>query len=313
MQPLNAYLDYRQYLRDFYEEQKRRNPRYSHRLFALKAGLTSSGFFSEVLSGKRQLGPAAVLRFCKALKLNAQEQSCFETLVAFNQAKTIEERNHHFARLSAHHAQRLNRGGTGDNGGGGIDIVGQERYEFYRHWYHAALRELIAVKPVRGKSPADFALLGQCLEPSIPAAKARRSVELLLRLGFIKRDSNGILTQARPLISTGDLDREPHDGPNTDKPQASKRPTTLDVDNFQAAMLDLARKALDNQPRSNRDFSTLTLSLSADGEAAARAEIAALRKRLMDLAEKDPGADRVRQFNFQSFPLSKPEAGPSQP
>ena len=304
MQPLNAYLDYRQYLRDFYEEQKRRNPRYSHRLFALKAGLTSTGFFSEVLSGKRQLAPAAVLRFCKALKLTTQEQACFETLVAFNQAKTIEERNHHFARLSAHHAHRLNRGGMGGIGRI-VDIVGQERYEFYRHWYHAALRELIAVKPVRGKSQADFALLGQSLEPPIPAAKARRSVELLLRLGFITRAGNGVLTQATPLISTGDLNGDLHG--------VSQRPTTLDIDNFQAAMLDLARKALDKQPRSSRDFSTLTLSLSAAGEAAARAEIAALRKRLMALAEKDPGADRVRQFNFQSFPLSKPEAGPSQP
>lgn len=296
MQPLNAYLDYRQYLRDFYQEQKRRNPRYSHRLFALKAGLTSTGFFSEVLSGKRQLAPAAVLRFCKALKLNAQEQACFETLVAFNQAKTIEERNHHFSRLSAyhaHHAHRVHR----DN----VDIVGRERYEFYSRWYHAALRELIAVKPVRGKSRDDFAQLGQSLEPPIPAAKARLSVELLLRLGFIKRAGDGILTQATPLISTGELNG------------GSQRPTTLDVDNFQAAMLDLARKALDKQPRSSRDFSTLTLSLSATGEAAARVEIAALRKRLMDLAEKDHGADRVRQFNFQSFPLSKPEAGPSQP
>ena len=62
MQPLNTYLDYRQYLRDFYAEQKRRNPRYSHRLFALKAGLTSTGFLSETLSGKRQLAPAAPKR-----------------------------------------------------------------------------------------------------------------------------------------------------------------------------------------------------------------------------------------------------------
>jgi uncharacterized protein (TIGR02147 family) len=316
MQPLNTYLDYRQYLRDFYEEQKRRNPRYSHRLFARKAGLTSTGFFSEVLSGKRQLAPAAVLRFCKALKLSSQEQACFEILVAFNQAKTIEERNHHFSRLSSSHAQRLHRGGVGGIGGI-VDIVSQERYEFYRHWYHAALRELIAVRPVRGKSRDDFALLGQSLEPPIPAAKARRSVELLLRLGFITRADNGILTQATPLISTGDLnaksDAKRNADTHADASQGTRQPTTLDVDNFQAAMLDLARKALDKQPRSNRDFSTLTLSLSAAGEAAARDEIAALRKRLMALAENDSGADRVRQFNFQSFPLSRPEPAPGKP
>jgi uncharacterized protein (TIGR02147 family) len=278
MQPLSTYLDYRQYLRDHYEEQKRRNPRYSHRLFALKAGLTSTGFFSEVLSGKRQLAPAAALRFCKALKLTGQEQTYFENLVAFNQAKTIEERNHHFAKLSGQRTAKA-------------DFVGQERYEFYRHWYHAALRELIQCRPCRGKTREDFAVLGQSLEPAIPPAKAKQSVELLLRLGFIVRGPDGILRQAASLITTGDL---------------KAAPSTLDVDNFQATMLDLARKALDRQPRSRRDFSTLTLSLSASGEAAANAEIAAFRKRLMALAEKDERADRVRQFNFQSFSLSKP-------
>jgi uncharacterized protein (TIGR02147 family) len=295
MQPINTYLDYRQYLRDFYAEQKQRNPRYSHRLFAQKAGLTSTGFFSEVLSSKRQLAPAAVLRFCKALKLNAQEQACFETLVAFNQAKTVEERNHHYARLAGQRGAR-------------IDIVGGERYEFYKHWYHAALRELINCKPVRGKSQADFTQLGASLEPAIPAAKAKQSVELLLRLGFIVRNANGILKQATPLISTGDLPGEAGRSPAKDaKAPSPIHPTTLDVDNFQAAMLDLARKAMDKQPRARRDFSTLTLSLSAAGIAAAQAEIAALRKRLLALAEQDAGADRVRQFNFQSFPLSKTE------
>lgn len=278
MQPLHAYLDFRQYLKDWYAEQKRINPRYSHRLFARKAGLTSTGFFSEVISGKRQLTQAAVLRFGKALKLNAQDQAGFECLVAFNQAKTMDERNHHYGRLMGMRGSR-------------VDIVGSERYEFYRHWRNAAIRELINCRPVRATRKEDFAALGQSLEPSLSANQARQAVELLLRLGFVVRAEDGRLRQSTPLISTGDLSATP--------------PTALDVDNFQMAMLDLARRALDKLPRTKRDFSTLTLSLSAEGEAAAKAEIAALRKRLLALAERDKQADRVRQFNFQSFPLSR--------
>lgn len=278
MQPISSYLDYRKYLRDHYAEQKERNPRYSQRVFARKAGLSSTGFYSEVLNGKRQLAPAAVLRFAKALKLTAPEQTFFEALVAFNQAKTVEERNHHFAKLSGQRGARA-------------DVVGTERYEFYRRWYHAALRELIAVRPTRARTREDYAQLGQALEPPITAARVRQSIELLLRLGFVVRGENGILKQAAPVITTGSLGKV--------------APTTLDVDNFQAATLDLARKALDRQPRGQRDYSTLTLSLSAAGVEAAHAEIAALRKRLLALAEKDGQADRVRQFNFQSFALSR--------
>lgn len=277
MQSISLYLDYRQFLKDFYAEQKRLNPRYSHRLFARKAGLSSTGFFSEVIAGKRRLTQAAALRFSRALRLNAQDQACFECLVAFNQAKTMEERNHHYARLMGMRGTK-------------VDIVGGERYEFYRHWSYAAVRELINCRAVRGTRKEDFAALGQSLRPAVSAARARRAVELLLRLGFIVRDGNGLLRQAAPVISTGDL--------------SDAAPSTLDVDNFQMAMLDLARKALDAMPRGQRDFSTLTLSLSAAGAASAKAEIAALRKRLLALAEKDAGADRVQQFNFQSFPLS---------
>jgi uncharacterized protein (TIGR02147 family) len=107
----------------------------------------------------------------------------------------------------------------------------------------------------------------------------------------VERLPDGRLRQTTRFISTGSL--------------TPGEPTTLDVDNFQLAMLELARKALDSRPRAQRDFSTLTVSLSAAGEATAKAEIAALRKRLLALAEQDQGADRVRQFNFQSFPLSK--------
>lgn len=278
MEPITAYTDYRLFLRDFHSGQKLLNPRYSHRMFARKASLSSSGFFSEVVAGKRKLTQATLLKFSQAMKLGAQEHAYFECLVDFNQAKTVEEKNHHYARLMALRGTRL-------------DIVGAGRYEFYRNWWNSAIREMINCHSVKCDSREDYAALGQSLQPSISAAQARRSVDLLLRLGFVERMPDGRLRQTTRFISTGSL--------------PPGEPTTLDVDNFQLAMLELARKALDSQPRAQRDFSTLTLSLSAAGEAAAKAEIAALRKRLLALAEQDRGADRVRQFNFQSFPLSK--------
>jgi uncharacterized protein (TIGR02147 family) len=278
MPVVHSYTDYRLFLRDYLAEQKKLNTRYSQRLFAKRAGLSSMGFLSEVLSGKRHLSPNAILRFAKVMKLKGQDLAFFECLVAFNQAKSMEERNHHFSRLAVMK-------------GGKVDLVGTERYEFYRHWYHSALRECIACRPVRAKNKDDFSALGQSLSPSISGAQAKRSVDLLLRLGFVIRDARGFLKQATPLISTGSI--------------STTSPSTLDVDNFQMAMLGLARRALDKVPRTARDFSTLTLSLSADGVVAAQAEIAALRKRLLVMAENDAHADRVFQFNFQSFPLSK--------
>jgi uncharacterized protein (TIGR02147 family) len=190
----------------------------------------------------------------------------------------VEERNHHYGRLSNLRSAK-------------VDVVLGERYEFYRCWYYSAIRELVNCRAVRADRKEDFVALGQSLEPPIGRTKAKRAVDLLLRLGFVVRGCDGIIRQAAPLITTGDL--------------SQAAPSTLDIDNFQLAMLDLARRNLNTKSRTQRDFSTLTLSLSHAAIEEAKAEIAALRKRLLALAERDKGADCVQQFNFHSFAISK--------
>jgi uncharacterized protein (TIGR02147 family) len=57
-----TFTDYRAFLRRHYEEQKGKDPKYSHRYFSAKAGISSSGFFADVLSGKRNLTPALIFK-----------------------------------------------------------------------------------------------------------------------------------------------------------------------------------------------------------------------------------------------------------
>src|SRR3954454_16415684 len=80
------YLDYRKLLTDFYSFKKSLNRHFSHRLFALKAGINSSGYFSEVLHGRRNLAKAQIQKFCKAMDLGGRERAYFELLVAFGHA-----------------------------------------------------------------------------------------------------------------------------------------------------------------------------------------------------------------------------------
>ena len=42
------YMDYRQFLADWFRLKKSMNPRFSHRTFAQKAEIKSSGYFTEV-------------------------------------------------------------------------------------------------------------------------------------------------------------------------------------------------------------------------------------------------------------------------
>ncbi len=264
------YTDYRAFLQDYYTEKKAEDPKYSHRWFAMKAGVRSSGYFSDVLSGKRHLTPAAALKFAKAMKLDAAATEHFEAMVGFARAKTIDERAHFYEKVLTRRDVRVNE-------------LERDQFEFYGKWQYSAIRELLFFFPFDG----DYEALGKKLQPSISAHEARRAVELLERLGLVKKEESGRYVQSTPLLSTGNDKRSLH------------------VARFQRATMALASEALDRFSGEVRDSSTLTLTLSEESFRIARREITQLRRRLLALAEKDEEVDRVYQFNFQLFPLSK--------
>lgn len=271
--PIQGYDDFRKLLKDRYQALKDGDPKFSHRYFCRKAGYGSSSAFADVLAGRRKLGKAAALRLAQALQLNRGEEEYFLCLVDFNQAGTLEEKNLHYARL-------LSLKGTR------IDVLSPDKYAYFSAWYHAALRELLYFHPCSG----DFRELGRRLNPPVPAAKAKKAVLLMEKLGLLARDAQGRYRQTSKLISTDDAGGSLH------------------VENFQAETLKLAREALDRHPPSVRDISTITATLSRDSVDRVKAALKELRRLVLTLAEQDEKVDRVYQLNLQLFPLSRIEA-----
>ena len=74
------YTDYRLYLRDYYEEQKTKNPAFSYRYFAKKAGFNSSGLYKDIVDGRTGITRSLILRFATAMKLMPKQQEYFETI-----------------------------------------------------------------------------------------------------------------------------------------------------------------------------------------------------------------------------------------
>ncbi|MDB5051879.1 MAG: hypothetical protein JWO30_4950 [Fibrobacteres bacterium] len=263
------YTDYRKYLADYYREQKAGNPKFSHRYFSLRVGYNSSGFFSDVLTGKKNLTGPVLLKLAKTLKLRKEDEEYFINLVNFNQAGTIDEKNRFYEKLIG--ASRVR-----------VDVLQIDKFEYFSKWHHAAVRELLCFHPFRG----DFRALGKKLVPHITPDQAKQSVRLLLELGMLKIDTEGRYLPAASMVGTGEGF------------------LSLNVGNFQRAFMDLAREGLDRFPREARDFSTVTFSMSMAELAQAREAITALRRKLMAISDKCARPDVVFQFNSQLFPLS---------
>lgn len=269
------YTDYRRFLKAYYDHQKRKNPAFSYRYFALKAKVNSSGLLKNVIDGKRGLGSGLIVRCAEAMKLKKKEAEYFECLVDFNEARTVEEKRIFFERLLALRKPDAH-------------LMQAGQFEYYSKWYYTAVRELIGIVPFRG----DYAALARALDPAIRPEQAEKAIRVLEDLHLIVKDPQGRYRQSQPSVTTG--------------PEVE----SVSVAQYQIACMDLAKEAIDRHAAPERDMSTLTLSLSGEGFAAFKEEIVSFRKKLLALERSFPAPNRVYQLNMQFFPLSKlPDEG----
>lgn len=264
------YADYRRFLGDYYRDRKAKDPRFSHRFIAGQVRAGSSGWYSDIVKGRGNLSGGHLVSLLKVLRLAPAEAEYFEVLVRFDQASSMDEKNLFYKRL-------LSLKGVKP------ELVGMDKFEFYSEWYHSIIRELLFFYPFRG----DFVALGKKLIPSIGASEARKSILLLERLGFIRKEAFGSYKAASAALK---------------KDSAFK---SLHLSNFFKVNASLGMESLDRFPKEERDVSAMALSLSPAGFRRLKDEIRALQERMLAMMESDDNPDRVYQCNFHVFPVTK--------
>lgn len=276
VQPVHIfeYLDYRQFLRDFYAARKLQSRAFSHRAFSKRAGLSSSNYLSLVMKGQRDLSSEMAPRFARACGLAKREADFFCDLVAYGQAKTTDEKQRWHERLARFRKFREAH-----------RLVG-EQTAYHANWFMPAIRELASLATFDEDPP----WIAQTLEPPISERQALEALTTLERLGLLARDGDGKLRQAQALVTTG------------------PGPLGHQIYAYHHAMLDLAKRALEHLPREQRDISSLTLCVAEATLPILKERIREFRRELLQLAELEPAPERVVQLNFQMFPLSRRSA-----
>lgn len=263
------YLDYREFFRDFYLEQKRKHSYFSFRFLSAKSGIDPA-HIARVFQCKRHLSEKSLAPFVALCKFSDEEQCYFDHLVAFNMARTERQATQTFEALlslSSVKAQTLRA----------------EQYAFYTRWYYTAVRALIAM---RGFSVNDAAKIARMLTPAISTRQAREAIKLLLKLQLVTRNTDDILCCTDTHITTG------------------QKWQSIAARTFQAETLRLALESLDRHPKEMRDISTVTVGIKQGKIEEMRQRIAEFRKSIMHLAEEDHEPDDIFQLNIQLFPLT---------
>jgi uncharacterized protein (TIGR02147 family) len=268
------YADYRAYLKDWYRRERENGSGISYRRLAQDVGFKSPGHFSLIVNGKANLSLKVMDRFIRYLGLTKKEAEYFQAMVLYTQARAAEEKKRFFERMLSFKQFR-------------VRSIAAGQYEFLEKWHYLAVREVLAFHPFKG----DYAALAQRIEPSITVDEARKAIETLKRLGLITRDAQGRYLRVDTVLAAG--------------PEAPP----IAVNAFLSQSLDLAKSALDRIPKEDRVLAATTVSMSKETFEEIREETRNFRKRILEMAQRDPQPDRLYQFQFHVFPLSKPGAG----
>jgi uncharacterized protein (TIGR02147 family) len=262
------YLEYREFLRDWFQERKRVARVTSYRYLSQKTGVDAA-WLVRVFHREGHLSDEAVGSFIKLCGLDARRAEYFKLLHRFSKTTSDTERRHCFddmMRMRELESRHLIEG----------------EYGYFSGWIPSSLRSLIGI--TRDTSSSEF--LAKSLSPSVTESEVVHAIELLRALGLIVPDANGGWNITDRILTTG-----------AEIPSDSLRA-------FHRSILHLAEESLERHPPLERDISTLTLTLSASDLPEVKERISQLRRNLLQLARNAKTADRVYALNISMFPLS---------
>ena len=268
MAELFDYLDYREFLRDYFEEKRRSTSFFSYRYIGRKLDLDPSNIVKIIL-GKRHLSKTGIKKVIAFLKLTGRRALYFETLVAFNKSKKEKESKELFEALLSLKSVVTTK-------------VSANRYQFYKRWYYTAVAALLYYYEFDG----NYKALAEQLDPPISVKQAKESIKLLEELNFIRKNDAGKYEHTNTMITTG------------------KEWRSIAIKSFQEETLKLALHSLHNHSKIKRDISTLSITVSKDDLEQIKEITREYRESVLKVVDESENPDRVYQLNIQLFPLT---------
>lgn len=268
MKPIFEYTDYREWLRDAFEDLKQRKKVISWRYMASKIG-ADPGNLLRVSQGKIHLPVNLIEPIGAFFSLDKKEAEFWFEMVYFGRAKTDNDALKHYEQMQSLKGVELK-------------ILEQRELKFYRHWYCNAIRSIIGIY----KFKDDYQGLAECCTPIITAKEAKEAVELLADLKMITQGEDGFWKVTDTFVSTGGKWKSGA------------------VREFQKETIRLGGESLVRHDPWLRDISTVTMTFCREDLELLRERIKEFRSDLLRLSQEGTGDNAVFQLNVQLFPLA---------
>lgn len=271
---ISRYLDPKSFLQDIFDAMKQDEEGMTFERFSELLGFGKNSYSHQIISGRRQITPKASVKICEALSLKGAAKKYFQTLCVYFYSKEQAPKDEALKEILILRIQFEE------------SDLDRAQIQYFSEWYHAAIRELIALPDFT--SDPDW--IATRMHPQITPDEAAASFSLLQRIGYIQFDA-----YAKKWVQTDKVVKSPADVQN------------LMIARFHHNMIDLAKESLHNTRSDRRDVGSLTLPLSEVQFSELRSQLRKYRQELAAVhAQAIPeSGSEIYQFNLQLFPLTR--------
>lgn len=269
LEHLFDYDDFRKFMQDYFEEQKKMRSVFSHRFFAAKAGFSSSSYCLNVIRGRFNLTPKSIEKISKAMDFEPLQKEYFEALVQYNQAQQVDERDQAWEQILQIRKQ--------------IEFthITTREQAYFSKWYYPVVRELAVESEWKG----DFRVLARSLTPQITTEEAREAVKNLLEWGLLKKVGERYERESQML-------------------DASEIPP-IALRKIRREYIQHAIGAVESMLKDERFAAFTTLAMSESSYNYAVEVLEDARKKIIARAANDLDVERVYEMMLVAFPMSK--------
>ena len=267
MKPVTEYEDYRIYMQDYYNERKRVSS-FSWREFTRASGFASPTYLKLVCECKTRLSPQGAEKVGMAMNLAGFELEYFKSMVTYCHAKTDQERKNAYETMLELASNNK------------VKIVDGDAFKYFESWVHPVVRELAPVMP--RATPGEIAK--RCCQ-CVSAGEVRESLDFMVRVGLLKKNGDTYQQVDKHL-------------------KGMTSAVSVALRYMHREMAHFAEEAIIRFTPSERNFTGLTMGISAEDYKKILQELDVCRKKIAQIALNSRGTERVYRLNLQLFPLT---------
>lgn len=269
---ITNYQNAHDFLRDSWEEKRKKNPSFSLRSWAKQLGMASHAPLNLMLNGKRTISKKHIPALIQSLGLASREGLYLETLIEYNQSKTAAEKQMYFSRLRDLAPTEP------------LQAEEIESFKFLGDPIHCLILEMTQLRDFR----PDPKWIQSRLRMSSTSKQIEEAIERLLNLGLLQKDSKRGYKKTHRFLSS--------------------RPDIADLGSqaYHRAVSALAAELVSEIPITDREYNGYTTCIRRESLPRAKKLLREFVQKFLKEVEIAPGeGEDTYQLNLQFFPVTQ--------